>query len=140
MLIHSLQRSTATTVLLMVLGVLAAAQPREPADRLDGALIVNAYHEFAEHSSMLRHVRAALKPGGRLVLVEPIARAEDTVRAAQTRRHTIAIELVENELKEAGFEISPKRSTGLIDAARAARRSRALTRAKTSSTPNGLVT
>jgi predicted methyltransferase len=79
--------------------------PQLPATRLDGALIVNAYHEFAEYPTMLRQIRAALKPGGRLVLVEPIPRAEDATRAAQTRRHTIAIDLVEGELKDAGFEI-----------------------------------
>jgi predicted methyltransferase len=79
--------------------------PQLPANRLDGALIVNAYHEFAEYPTMLRHIRAALKPGGRLVLVEPIPRADDTLRAAQTKRHTIAIDLVEGELRDAGFEI-----------------------------------
>lgn len=80
--------------------------PHLPADRLDGVLVVNAYHEFAEYAAMLGHIRGALKPGGRLVLVEPIPRrSEDTTRAAQTKRHTIAIELVEGELAEAGFEV-----------------------------------
>jgi predicted methyltransferase len=79
--------------------------PHLPPGRLDGALVVNAYHEFAEHGAMLRHVLAALKPGGRLVLVEPIPRAADTTREAQARRHAIAIEFVEDDLKRAGFEI-----------------------------------
>ena len=80
--------------------------PRLPLAQLDGVLIVNAYHEFAEHRDMLRHIRAALKPGGRLVLIEPIPRrAQDTTRALQSRNHTIAIEFVEADLAEAGFEI-----------------------------------
>jgi predicted methyltransferase len=79
--------------------------PHLPPARLDGALVVNAYHEFAEHPAMLRQIRAALKPAGRLVLVEPIPRATDEPRAAQAKRHTIAMDLVEAELLEEGFEI-----------------------------------
>jgi rhodanese-related sulfurtransferase/precorrin-6B methylase 2 len=80
--------------------------PRLPADRLDAALVVNAYHEFAEHQAMLARILAALKPGGRLALVEPApTRAIDTTRAAQEKRHTIAIEFAEADLREAGFEI-----------------------------------
>lgn len=83
--------------------------PRLPAGRLDGVLIVNAYHEFAEYGAMLGHIKSALKPGGRLVLVEPIPRrSDDTNRQAQTKRHTIAIDLVEEDLKHAGFEIVTK--------------------------------
>lgn len=80
--------------------------PHLPAGRLDAALIVNAYHEFAEYRAMLDRILAALKPGGRLALVEPApTRAADTTRSAQTRRHTIAIEFVEDDLKATGFEI-----------------------------------
>ena len=80
--------------------------PRLPADRLDAALVVNAYHEFAEHQAMLARILAALKPGGRLALVEPApTRAIDTTRAAQEKRHTIAIAFAEADLREAGFEI-----------------------------------
>ena len=82
--------------------------PRLPVGTLDGVLVVNAYHEFAEYRAVLGHVRAALKPGGRLVLIEPIPRSTDTTRAAQTKRHAIAIELVEAELREAGFEVVKK--------------------------------
>lgn len=81
--------------------------PRLPPDRLDAALIVNAYHEFVEHQAMLARILASLKPGGRLVLVEPApTRAADTTRAAQEKRHTIAIEFAEEDLKQAGFEIA----------------------------------
>jgi predicted methyltransferase len=82
--------------------------PKLPAATLDGALIVNAYHEFAEYPKMLAHLRDALKPQGRLVLVEPIPQAADTTRAAQAKRHSIDIAFVEQELKDAGFEIVRK--------------------------------
>jgi predicted methyltransferase len=81
--------------------------PRLPADRLDAALIVNAYHEFVEHQAMLARIFASLKPGGRLALVEPApVRATDATRAVQEKGHTIAIEFVEDDLRQAGFEIA----------------------------------
>jgi SAM-dependent methyltransferase len=49
--------------------------PRLPADSLDLALMVDVYHEFSQPQIMLQKIRAALKPTGRLVLLE--YRAED---------------------------------------------------------------
>ena len=81
--------------------------PRLPPGQLDAALVVNAYHEFAEYQAMLRGILNALKPGGRFAIVEPApTRADDTTRAAQAKRHAIAIEFVEADLREAGFEIA----------------------------------
>ena len=83
--------------------------PKLPAGQLDAVLIVNAYHEFAEYAAVLARVREALKPGGRLVLIEPTPlRPEDTTRAAQAKRHQIAIEWAEADLTQAGFEIVKK--------------------------------
>ena len=83
--------------------------PKLPAGQLDAVLVVNAYHEFAEYAAVLARVREALKPGGRLVLIEPTPqRAADTTRAAQTKRHQIAIEFAEADLAQAGFEIIKK--------------------------------
>ena len=36
--------------------------PHLPEGRLDGLLVVNAYHEFAEYRAILEHVRKALSP------------------------------------------------------------------------------
>ncbi|HTA46949.1 MAG TPA: methyltransferase domain-containing protein [Bryobacteraceae bacterium] len=52
-----------------------AEDPRLPQDSIDVALLVNAYHEFTEPEKMLEHIRQALRPQGRLVIVE--YRAED---------------------------------------------------------------
>ena len=83
--------------------------PKLPAGQLDAVLVVNAYHEFAEYAAVLAKVREALKPGGRLVLIEPTPlRAEDTTRSAQAKRHQIAIEFAEADLTQAGFEIVRK--------------------------------
>lgn len=84
----------------------AAADPRLPAGALDGALIVNAYHEMTEYASMLQRIREALKPGGRLVILEPIADgARAHGRDQQTRQHQIAPEIVIREVRAAGFDI-----------------------------------
>jgi len=52
----------------MVLG--EARDPRLPQGALDLALLVNTYHEFSEPVSMMTAIHRALKPSGRLVLVE----------------------------------------------------------------------
>ena len=48
----------------------AETDPRLPAGQLDLILMVDVYHELARPQEMLRQLRAALKPDGRLVLIE----------------------------------------------------------------------
>lgn len=45
------------------------------ADTLDAVLMVDAYHEFSHPAEMLQSIRKALKPGGKIYLLE--YRAED---------------------------------------------------------------
>jgi len=49
--------------------------PNLPADSVDVVLIVDAYHEFSHPYEMLMGIKKALKPRGRLILVE--YKAED---------------------------------------------------------------
>ena len=44
--------------------------PHLPADSVDLALLVDAYHEFEFPKEMIENIVTGLKPGGRLVLVE----------------------------------------------------------------------
>src|SRR3954451_20159751 len=44
--------------------------PKLPPASVDLALMVDVYHELSAPQTMLRHLREALKPGGRLVLLE----------------------------------------------------------------------
>jgi precorrin-6B methylase 2 len=44
--------------------------PRLPAGQIDLIILVDVYHEFAQPQKMLAAMRAALKPDGRLVLLE----------------------------------------------------------------------
>jgi ubiquinone/menaquinone biosynthesis C-methylase UbiE len=83
-----------------------AADPKLPAGSLDGVLMVITYHEIADHETMLEHVRASLKPGGRLVVVDmPPHKTLTRPRADQTKNHVIAADLVQAEVQEAGFEV-----------------------------------
>ena len=80
--------------------------PTLPAASLDGALIVNAYHEMREHQAMLTRIRDALKPTGRLVIVEPTSESGGSDgRDAQARRHQIAARFVQEDARAAGFRI-----------------------------------
>src|SRR4051812_36617754 len=48
----------------------AVDNPQLPAETLDLELLVDVYHEFSAPQIMLKHLREALKPTGRLVLLE----------------------------------------------------------------------
>jgi ubiquinone/menaquinone biosynthesis C-methylase UbiE len=82
------------------------ADPKLPANTLDAVLIRNAYHEMTEHRSVLKGVMAGLKPGGILVVSEAIGeKYRNLSRELQVKEHNIAPDIVEAELREAGFEI-----------------------------------
>jgi ubiquinone/menaquinone biosynthesis C-methylase UbiE len=75
----------------------------------DAVLISNSYHEFTQPEAMLKHICDALKPDGRLVVVENysvVQRSES--RAVQVKRHEIAQEILERELTAAGFTIKDR--------------------------------
>ncbi len=77
---------------------------------LDAIVIVNSYHEFDEYESMLKHMKAALKKGGRLVLVEPISkRRRDSSRSTQESSHELGMNYARKDLEAAGFEIIKQR-------------------------------
>src|SRR5829696_3951221 len=77
---------------------------RLPPASIDAALIVNAYHEMKEHQAMLATIKRALKPGGRLVIVEPVSASRRSgTREAQASNHEIGIDWVKQDAREAGF-------------------------------------
>lgn len=83
-----------------------ATDTRLPVVSLDAVLIINAYHEMSEHRAMLESIRSALKPMGRLVIVEPISEARRTAtRSEQTRDHEISPEFVLQDVRAAGLRI-----------------------------------
>lgn len=70
-MIEAIQRRVSREDLKNVSAVLGSADhPALPKDRLDAALMVDTFHEVTDRQSLLTNVRAALKPGGRLGIVE----------------------------------------------------------------------
>jgi SAM-dependent methyltransferase len=78
----------------------SADDPKLPANTLDLVLLVDVYHEFSEPEKMLDHIRDALKPGGRLVLLE--YRAEDP-KVPIRPEHKMTVEQVRAEVQPEGF-------------------------------------
>ena len=80
--------------------------PKLPDRTLDAALIVNSYHEMTEHQTILSALRRALKPDGRLVIVEPVSESRrGRPRADQVKDHEIDPEFVLQETRAAGFRV-----------------------------------
>jgi len=67
--------------------------PRLPEGALDAILVVNAYHEMVEHDAMLQGMVRALKPGGRLGIID-MKDAPGEPRAAYRGRHRLPAEVV----------------------------------------------
>jgi ubiquinone/menaquinone biosynthesis C-methylase UbiE len=74
--------------------------PKLPANSLDLVLMVDVYHEFSEPVTMMRHIQRALKPDGRVVLVE--FRKEDPAVPIQPL-HKMSVQDVRAELEPLGF-------------------------------------
>ena len=75
--------------------------PRLPEAQIDYILLADVYHEFAHPREMLRRLRSALRPGGRLVLLE--YRKEDP-NVPIREEHKMAVATVRRELEPEGFK------------------------------------
>ena len=85
----------------------AADDPKLPEGALDAVLIVNAYHEMQAHHAMLTAIRRALKPGGRLVILESVmAEQRGQPRESQESRHQLAPHFLQRDVLDAGFVIT----------------------------------
>ena len=82
--------------------------PKLPAASLDLLLMVDVYHEFSEPQKMLRGIHEALKPGGRLVLIE--YRGEDPTVPIRPE-HKMTVKQVRAELEPEGFKFEKSLET-----------------------------
>jgi ubiquinone/menaquinone biosynthesis C-methylase UbiE len=73
-----------------------------PIGQLDLALMVDVYHELAQPEKTMAQVRQALKPDGRLVLVE--YRGEDP-KVPIKPEHKMTLQQIRKELEPMGFRI-----------------------------------
>ncbi len=80
----------------------AEDDPRLPPEKVDLALLVDVYHEFAQPQRMLRNIRSSLKPDGRLVLLE--YRKEDP-RVPIRPEHKMSVAEVKAEIEPEGFRL-----------------------------------
>jgi predicted methyltransferase len=79
--------------------------PHLPA-RVNAVLIANTYHEFTDSRPILVRVHQALVSAGQLVVVDREPKPADI---GHTGDHEIPAARVENELRQAGFEIVSRR-------------------------------
>src|SRR5262245_10554060 len=86
----------------------AVDDPRLPAGALDLIILVDVYHEFSEPQKMVRKMRDALKPDGRLVLLE--YRGEDP-NVPIRPEHKMTVQQVKAELEPENLRLDK-----LIDA------------------------
>ena len=80
----------------------AADDPRLPPGSVDLELMVDVYHELAAPQRMLQHLRSALKPGGRLVLLE--YRKEDPSIPIR-EEHKMSVADAKAEIEPEGFTL-----------------------------------
>jgi ubiquinone/menaquinone biosynthesis C-methylase UbiE len=99
-----LRRRLATERITNVETVLGAVDdPKLPASAIDLILMVDVYHEFSEPQKMLRRMHEALKPGGRLVLLE--YRKEDPTVPIKPE-HKMSVAEAKMEVEAEGFILS----------------------------------
>jgi len=80
----------------------AVDDPKLPPSSVDLELMIDVYHEFSHPQEMLRHLRDALKPGGRMVLLE--YRGEDPAIPIRPE-HKMTIAMVKAEVEPEGFRL-----------------------------------
>jgi ubiquinone/menaquinone biosynthesis C-methylase UbiE len=77
--------------------------PRLPIDAIDLVLMVDVYHELSQPQLMLRHIKASLKSGGRLVLLE--YRKEDP-NVPIRPEHKMSVAEAKLEVEAEGFKLT----------------------------------
>ena len=80
-----------------------ATDPKLPEASLDWIILVDVYHEFQEPEAMLARMREALKPDGKVALLE-YRLLGDTAKHIKTD-HRMSVEQVKAEWEPAGFEL-----------------------------------
>ncbi|HTE32561.1 MAG TPA: class I SAM-dependent methyltransferase [Chryseolinea sp.] len=80
--------------------------PKLPANTLDGVIILDTYHEMDDHDKMLLKIKEALKPGGRLLICDPIAEERRKLsRQTQEKSHELGIAYALEDLSKAGYKV-----------------------------------
>ena len=78
------------------------ASPRLPERAVDLVFVAYAYHEFGDPEAMMRAIRRALKPGGRVVILEY---AKESNIAPASPLHKMSFEEIRREIEPMGFVV-----------------------------------
>lgn len=73
--------------------------PLLPADQIDAVLLLKTYHEVAKPVALLRHLRAALRSGAKVGIID---------RNGNGENHGVQRDVVIQEAEKAGYELSGK--------------------------------
>lgn len=102
-MIEALEQNAKKEGLTNIQGIVSKEDdPLLPPSQVDLILMVDVYHEFANPQVMLRKMRAALKPTGRMVLLE--YRKEDP-NVPIRLEHKMTVEEVKAEIEPEGFRL-----------------------------------
>jgi len=102
-MLDKLRQNAARAGLTNVQTVLGGeTDPRLPAGKMDLIILVDVYHEFSQPQKMLQGIRAALKPDGRLVLLE--YRKEDP-NVPIRPEHKMSVSEAKTEVEAEGFHL-----------------------------------
>ena len=108
-MLEQLKKNVASRGLTNVVPVLGADDdPKLPAGKLDLELLVDVYHEFSKPREMLAKLREALKPSGRLILLE--YRKEDPSVPIRLE-HKMTVQEVRAEIEPEGFRFEKSLET-----------------------------
>jgi tRNA A58 N-methylase Trm61 len=105
----SLQRAVESSSLAQI--TVVAGEPAKtnfPAEACDALFMRNVYHHFADPAAMNASIAMAVKPGGRVAVVDFTPPANEASRPADRARdgmHGVSAETVSREMSEAGFEV-----------------------------------
>jgi len=76
--------------------------PRLPDRSVDLVFIAYSYHEFSEPEAMMAAIKQALKPGGRVFVLEF---AKESRSAPASATHKMSLEEIRSEIEPLGFEL-----------------------------------
>ncbi|MGB5820492.1 MAG: methyltransferase domain-containing protein [Saonia sp.] len=89
----------------VVLG--AYDNPKLPDKSLDVVIVMDTYHEMDDYMKILAHIKKALKPNGRILILEKLKQhMKSKDRSQQADAHTLSLKYVKSELEEAGFSVT----------------------------------
>ena len=91
----------------------APDDPHLPAAGVDAVLVANTFHELEDQERILGRAREALRPAGRLVVVDP--GSERRAPGENEHHRHESPDSAEARLRQAGFEIV-SRDDGFVDA------------------------